>query len=196
MNNILQEKLVLISVMGPHAGESEEKIFSRKTNDIEKIGKTFWLIRSHQARPDTVQKICKEAKADGRNAYCIFIKSSSRGGATPTKIPDPAKLYSDDKKIWNELPVGLSPVTGKIDSGAYALIFSELRFKLVIGSLDLWKYADFSNQSKPIKIMQGGSTLCAVKKEVNCPREKRIKSRFRDIVAVGKLTEPYGVWLK
>jgi hypothetical protein len=194
MDSILQEKLVLISVMGPHAGENEEEIFRRKINDIEKLGKTFWLIKSHQAKPDLVQKICKEAETDGRKAYCIFIKSSSRGGATPTKISDSAKLYSDDKKTWNELPVGLSHVTGKIDNSAYALIFSELQ--LDSGTLDLWNYADFRHQSKPIKIVQGGSTLCTVKKEVSCPQGERIKSRFRGIVAVGKLTEPYGVWLK
>jgi hypothetical protein len=194
MNNILQEKLVLISVMGPHAGEDEVEIFKRKINDIGKVGKTFWLVKSHQAKPDTVQKICKEAKADGKNVFCFFVRSSSRGGATPTKTSDSAELYSDDRVKWNELPAGLSPVTGKIDSGAYALIFDELQLNM--GTLNLWNYADFRNQSKPIKIMQGGSTLCAVKKEVNCPQEERIKSRYRDIVAVGKLAEPYGVWLK
>ena len=35
----------LLSVMGPHAGETPEVIFERKINDIKNIGKTFWLIK-------------------------------------------------------------------------------------------------------------------------------------------------------
>jgi hypothetical protein len=45
--------------------------------------------------------------------------------------------------------------------------------------------------------MQGGSTLCALRKDIgNLPDSEKIKSRFRGIVAIGKLQEPYAVWLK
>ena len=52
------EKYIVISVMGPHAGESEDEIFQRKIGDISKIGLSLWLIKSHQAKPNMVQDIC------------------------------------------------------------------------------------------------------------------------------------------
>ena len=59
-----KEKFIVISIMGPHAGESEDEIFQRKIDDISKIGLTFWLIRSHQAKPNMVQEICQSAKKE------------------------------------------------------------------------------------------------------------------------------------
>ena len=91
------------------------------------------------------------------------------------------------------MPIGLTPVTGKIDSEAYALIFD--RLEISQGEIDLWKYADFFDQNSPIKIYQGASTLCAVKKDMSSKSDK-IKSRYRKIVAIGILCPPYGVWLK
>jgi len=51
-----------------------------------------------------------------------------------------------------------------------------------------------TNPNEPLKIMQGGSTLCALKKENDF--KNKIKSHFRKIVAVGRLASPYCVWLK
>ena len=47
----------LFSVMGPHAGEDSDVIFERKISDIRKAGRTFWVIRSHKAKPNMVQTI-------------------------------------------------------------------------------------------------------------------------------------------
>jgi hypothetical protein len=181
--------------MGPHAGEGENEIFKRKMSDIEVIGRTFWLIKSHKAKPTMVQAVCKQSQKEGHNVPCIFIQPSSPAGSTPTKTSDSAKKFSTDNLVWSVLPSGLSPVTGKIDSGAYALIFNRLQLKQ--GALDLWDYADFFEPSKPLKIMQGGSTLCALRKDISSfPDTEKIKSRFRGIVAVGNIQEPYAVWLK
>lgn len=192
-SKLLNMKYLIISIMGPHAGESESEIFERKINDTEKIGKTFWLMRSRQAKPLMVQSICKEAQSTDNNVFAIFIESSSKGGAMPTSSAHTALSYSSNGKDWDDLPKGLSPVTGKIDSGAYALIFDKL--ELSNGNIDLWQYADFSKQDFPIKIMQGASTLCAIKKEIATGSGK-IKSRFRKIIAVGKLCPPFGVWIR
>lgn len=195
MNLHLKANYVLISVMGPHASESEQEIFDRKISDIEKIGKTFWLIRSRCAKPDMVQAICSEAKNANQEVYCLFIDPSSRGGSTPTKTSVPARMYSEDERIWPELPQDLSPVTGKIDRNAYAIIFDNL--EVYEGLLDLWNFADFNNLSEPLRIAQGASTLCAVRKDMSTvPNSKKIKSRHRNIVAIGRLCEPYGVWLR
>jgi len=195
MNKSPEAKFVVISVMGSHASENEDEIFDRKIDDIEVSRRTFWLIKSYKAKPDMVQTISSQANMNGENVHCIFIEPSSAGGSVPTKSSNPAKMYSSDKLRWSEFPKGISPVTGKIDGNAYALVFNEL--KLVDSVIDLWDYADFFNPSKPLKIMQGASTLCAIKKDMSkIPFRERIKSRFRRIVAVGKLCSPYGVWVK
>ncbi len=117
---------IVISVMGQHAGESEDEIFKRKIGDIEKIGQTFWLIKSYQAKPNMVQQICQLTKKENMEAYCFFIEASSRKAAIATKEASLAESYSIDGKTWNILPKGLSPVTGKIDGSAYALVFDQL----------------------------------------------------------------------
>jgi len=195
LGKVLHNKYCVISVMGPHAGENEGKIFSRKIDDIKMAGITFWLIKSHKAKPDLVQTICFQAIKNREKIYCIFIEPSSAGGSIPTKFSDSAKLFSSDKLSWSELPKGISPVTGKIANNAYGLVFNELT--LVNGEIDLWDYAEYFNSRKPLKIIQGASTLCAIKNNMSeiSPNEK-IKSRFRQIIAVGKLCTPYGVWLK
>ena len=191
----IMEKFVVISVIGPHAGENESEIFDRKINDIKVSGITFWLIKSYRAKPDMVQTICSHAKKERENVLCFFIEPSSAGGSVPTKTSSFAQMFSSDMIRWSEFPVGISPVTGKIDSNAYALVFNELKLKN--GVIDLWSYADFLNPLKPLKIMQGASTLCAIRKNMSkMPSQEKIKSRFRRIVAVGKLCSPYGVWLK
>jgi len=188
-------RYAIISVIGPHAGEDENEIFKRKMSDIEVVGRTFWLIKSHKAKPNMVQAVCKQAQKEDHNVPCIFIQPFSLSGSTPTKISDSAKKFSTDNLMWSVLPSGLSPVTGKIKGSAYALIFNRLQLKQ--GVLDLWAYADFLDPSKPLKIMQGGSTICALKMDTSSfPDAKKIKSRFRGIVAVGNMQEPYAVWLK
>ncbi|MCK4781446.1 hypothetical protein KAS79_00775 [Candidatus Parcubacteria bacterium] len=184
---------ILISVVGPHAGELEKEIFQRKIKDIDNVGFTFWIIRSFQAKLEMVQTICKKAKIENKNVFCIFIKPSIKGGATPTKNSLSAKYYSQDKKQWKKIPNRLSPVTGKIDKTSYALLFNKL--ELISDEIDLWNYADFFNQEKPIRIFRGGSTLCAIKKDVKNQNNK-IKSRYRKIIAIGKLSKPFCVWLK
>lgn len=191
-------KYAIISVMGPHAGEDENEIFKRKMLDIEFLGRTFWLLRSHKAKPNMVQEVCKQAQKEGHNVLCFFIQPSSPGGSIPTKTSDNAKKFSTDNLVWSVLPSGLSPLTGKIDRGAYALVFNNLQMKG--GVLDLWDYVDYFEPSKPLKIIQGSSTICALRKDINSFQDthqetEKIKSRFRGLIAVGSMQEPYAVWL-
>jgi hypothetical protein len=175
--------------MGEHAGESVQTIFERKTADIQRTGKTFWLIRSPKARPDQIQEVCKSIPS-----YGIFIEPASKGGACPTTETDAAKEYSVNKNEWHQFPEGMGPVTGKMDSGAVALVFDFMTTSLN-GTLDLWEYMDASDIEMPIKLGRGCSTICAVRSNKStCP--EKIKSRYRRIVAVARLAEPYGVWLR
>ncbi len=195
MDNIEDERFLVFSVNGPHAGETEDEIFRRKIMDISNAGKTFWLIRSYNAQPDLVQQFCRYSRAESRNAFTVFIEPSKKGGAKPTKESSSASEYSADKTKWTEFPIELTPVTGKINGNSFALVFDRLELLPIRTNIDLWNYAGFFNQENPITIRQGGSTLCAIKKDMSRCKNK-IKSRFRRVVAVGKLCNPYCVWLR
>src|SRR3989338_5554217 len=95
----------VVSVMGDHAGEGAVEIFNRKKADINRLGKTFWLMRSSKARPAQVHGMCATILA-----YTIFVEPATKGGARPTTAEDAAKEYSDDRVLWHRLPEGLSPV--------------------------------------------------------------------------------------
>lgn len=190
------ENYVVLSVLGPHAGESEGQIFRRKMLDVRRVRRTFWLHRSSQANPDAVQNICELTQEKHDSVYCVFIEPSQPGGAHPTKTGSAAKSYSRDRKMWHELPKKLSPVTGRIDKGAFALVFDFLEYAQGPDvTIDLWDYADFNKPESPIKFQQGRSTVCAIRKDMSKHPEK-IKSHRRRVIAIARLVEPFCVWLK
>ncbi len=156
---------------------------------LSEQAKTFWLMRSPKARPAQVQALCKKIPA-----YTIFVEPATKGGARPTTREDAAREYSEDGQLWHRLPEGISPVTGKIDTSAAALVF-DMMTTAVNGTLDLWGYGDFSDTQKPLKFILGCSTVCAIRKDMT-PHPERMKSRYRGIVAVARLAEPYCVWLR
>lgn len=192
--NIIEKALsvpqCIISVMGDHAGEGVTEIFIRKIEDITKINRTFWLVKSPKAKPELVQKMCSR-----NSAYVIFIEPATKGGARPAISDKKATAFSENGLIWNQLPKGLGPVTGKLDSRAYALVFDKMEIINKIQKFDLWNYADFARPEKPVKMILGCSTICATKKDMK-EHPERLKSRFRSIVAVARLADPYCVWIK
>jgi len=178
----------VVSVMGDHAGEGADAIFDRKKADIANIGVTFWLMRSPKAQPPQVQEICKMSPT-----YTIFVEPATKGGARPTTEEDAAKEYSANRVAWFQPPNGLSPVTGKL-AGATALVFDMMTTD-ISGSLDLWDYGDVLDIHKPLRFRLGCSTVCAVRNDTKSHPEK-MKSRYRGIVAVARLADPYCVWLR
>jgi len=179
----------VLSVMGDHAGEGVDAIFKRKIADIGRTGKTFWLMRSPKARPAQVQEICGTVPV-----YTVFVEPATKGGARPTTTETAAREYSVDGESWHRLPEGISPVTGKLDTGAAALVFDMVE-TAVSGTLDLWGYGDFRDAKKPLKFILGCSTVCAVRGNMTSHPD-RMKSRYRGVVAVARLAEPYCVWLR
>jgi hypothetical protein len=187
-------KYAVLSVMGPHAGEDSPTIFARKMADIRSIGKTFWLVHSHMAKPEMTQKLCLTSIQQACSPHCFFLEPSTSGGAVPTKSSCAASEYSDDFTIWHTLPAGLTPVTGKITPSACALVFDELTIQKS-EIIDLWDYADFFNHQRPVTIRQGASTVCVIGEDTrNHPN--KIKSHLRQVIAVGRLVKPYAVWLR
>jgi hypothetical protein len=184
----------LFSVIGSHAGEDMNTIFNRKIEDITKTGKTFWLIKSYKAKPPIVQEICKKVIENRQEGIkCYFITPSTPRGAMPTKTANIAKEYSHNKKEWKNLPVSIGPVTGNISISSYALVLKEII--LCRNSIDLTQYAFFDNPDRPIRIQQGASTICAIRKDMSSNPDA-MKSYSRTIVATGTMLSPYCVWLR
>lgn len=194
LKTILESKYAVISISGPHAGELENDIFRRKKEDIIKIGRTFWLSKSRKAKPPDVQSICIQAKTEGPNCPCIFIEPSAPRGSKDTKRNDIATQYSEDARIWRDLPKGLGPVTGNLNGKAHALVFSQLYWVADQDvPINLWDYAEFKHEL-PIKTARS-PTVCAIKKDTS-GQEGKMKSHIRKIVAVGTLSEPYCVYIR
>jgi hypothetical protein len=85
-------------------------------------------------------------------------------------------------------------VTGKLDKAATSLVFDKIE-TYIDATLDLWNYAEAFDVHKPIKFILGCSTICAIRKDMKVIPD-RMKSRYRKIVAVGRIVEPYSVWLR
>jgi hypothetical protein len=184
----------LFSVMGSHAGEDSKAIFERKIADIRNTGRTFWVIRSHKAKPDMVQTIGATVSGMSGSPLCAFLAPSSPGGAVPTKTASAAAEYSADCCEWKTLPRGISPVTGQMTPSTCALVFDELCL-LTSTVIDLWQYADFFTPGMPVKIRQGASTLGVTRCDTSSHPD-RMKSHLREALAVGRLVHPFAVWVK
>ena len=87
----------------------------------------------------------------------------------------------------------ICPVTGKIDNNAYALVLDLLETVDDV-KIDLWEYTDYLTHG-PVKIIRGASTIRAVREDTKNHHDK-IKSRNRKVIAVGKLCDPFCVYLK
>ena len=179
----------VISVMGDHAGEGVDAIFKRKMADVDAVGRTFWVARSAKARPGQVQQLCAAERG-----YVIFVEPATAGGAKPTTASDSASQYSGDRVKWLPLPQRMGPVTGKMDDATTAFVFDQLT-RDTGRVLDLWQFADRSDMSSPVRFILGCSTVCATRADTSA-HPRRMKSRYRAIVAVARLVEPYSAWLR
>jgi hypothetical protein len=179
----------VISVIGGHAGEGVDVIFKRKMADVDAVGRTLWVARSAKARPGQVQQLCA-----AQRGYVIFVEPAAAGGAKPTTASDSASEYSGDRAKWLPLPQGMGPVTGKMDEAATAFVFDQLTTE-ASRVLDLWQYADASDMGSPVRFILGCSTVCAVREDMSA-HPRRMKSRYRTVVAVARLVEPYSAWLR
>jgi len=135
----------VLSVIGWHAGESVDDIVRRKCADIGKIGSTVSVYQSWKARVPAVQKFGSVFS----DPTVYFIE----GKAFATGTEHSAQELSADCKNWDDLPIGIGKVTGKLPGGA-----------LVIGSLsavhdheiDLWVYVEHPALQPP-KFQRGAS---------------------------------------
>jgi hypothetical protein len=191
---MMTQEYSLFSVMGPHAGEDCDTIFERKIADIRNAGRTFWVVRSHRAKPDMIQTIGATVCGQSGEPLCAFLAPSTLGGAVPTKTSAAASEYSANRSTWHALPARITPVTGQMTANTCALVFDQLRLQET-AVVDLWQYADFFNSERPVTIRQGASTVGVIRGDTSTHPD-RMKSHLRQVLAVGRLVEPYAVWLK
>lgn len=173
---------VVIGVVGDHANETLRDILDRKIRDVRSCGKTFWVVKSWQAPPDSIQRLGKKF----HDVPVYFVN----GGAKPTKSASLLKEFSSDNREWSTLPNGIGPVSGR--GSSHALVLSELEWVGDEEQLDLWQFANFENPSAAIKTYRGGSTVCAIRKEIRTG----MVSRWRRLIAKGRLKSPYAVWMR
>ena len=185
----------IITIIGPHAGETEDKILSRKVSDIEKAGKTFWVIKKISEKTlKEVQEFCENSKSEVK---IYFISPAAK--ANPTKSDTKNKEYFDGDN-WEKIPEGISPVTGD----GYAFILKKLEmqenspnksFELFTQTkIDINEYAK-EEALEPIKFNTNTSTILAIKEDMTSHENKNI-SNIRTVWAVGTLEKPYYVKVK
>jgi len=186
------DKYAIISVVGIHANEGIGHIFTRKIREARESGKTYWAYRSSLADPKTVQEFGLMAEKEKSAAACLFIEASSPRATKPTKGNEKALLFSLNKEAWNKIP-DENLITGS-SSSSFALVLDKI--DLIDGtSIDLWEYSQKDNPEKAVRIMLGNSTICCLKHPTGNGQPK-MKSRYRKILAIGRLAQPYGIWLK
>ena len=175
----MNKEKIIFTIVGPHAKENLDDIFSRKKRDIKKEGKTFWVIkRIKQKKPNDVQEFCKNP-----DVKIYFISPATKDGAQDTKSNTKNKEYSEDNKCWNKLPI--SKVTGTGKDCAFILDSLEMKNNCEI---DINHYAEESH--KPVEFLRGASTICAIKEDMTS-HPNRLKSNIRKVWAVGTLKYPY-----
>jgi hypothetical protein len=114
---------IVISVMGPHCGDSPEEIFQRKLEDIDNLGITFWSMKSHKAKPDLVQGMVRRNR--GIETYVILIDPSTPNGSKDTKPGKDieARQYSPDRFYWDSFNEKMNKVTVNPRGNAFAFKF-------------------------------------------------------------------------
>ena len=199
LDEALLSKKCLISVMGPHANESTDEIFTRKIDDIKKIGWTLWLIRSRGARVGVVQEFFTRWEPQ----FILFITPSTPNGAKQTSTEHLVRRYSNNYKNWEDLPQGMGKVTGSIDKLTCGLVIDELMYfgrnNLAFGdnnlNINLQQYFEYKNPGISIRFMQGNSMLCSIKATPSILVRGMLNIN-RKIVGVGRLRFPFSVWLQ
>lgn len=181
---------VFISVMGPHAQESEDMIFKRKTDDIKKYGESLWVSGINERFIAECRK-----RLNGKPGYVILVESKS---AVDTKSSKPVSQYSEDNVKWKAIDTNISPVTGNLPNKAYCFddikVYKDQEVPISLNyCIDLNYYSEV-DILEAIKFRQGRSNVFAKRNIVKMAGG--MKSHERKIVAVMRLKHPYVVWAK
>lgn len=163
--------MIVLSIVGSHAGEEVHEIFKRKNIEIAQAGFSLWLYKSYRAKPETLQRT--------KPLEVYFLESK---GARPTTEQQQAIEFSEDGVLWKPIPKGIR-VTGKLPATALVL----KSFCIQKKNIDLWDYS-FNG---PIQFALGASTVLAEEK----PAEG-MKDHLRTVVATATFKKPFCVYVR
>jgi hypothetical protein len=190
-----QKKVVVLSILGPHAGEQPDEFMERKIKDVSKVGHTFWYARSYKCKPHIAQQF---GNIDPE-LYVLFLGSERNIIAgEPTKSCEAARACNADRNNpakWETLHKHLSPVTGRMDTGAHGLKLDQLQLVKGVVIADMLDFAEpIEGEYRPVKTGQGHSTVPAYIKSMH--KHPGAKPKRRRVYAIGRLTAPFGVWFR
>jgi hypothetical protein len=189
MATLLQDALAaeysILSSAGSHAREDWRTIITRKSADIAQAKHSVWVLNSNAARPDTVQSFCNRQGA----RYVIFLSrerdSKVRSGPSTEHR---AQRYSANNKSWLPLHSALSHVTGRLNRATTGLWFDALE-EVPRGSLNLGGFCKQTDGKALARFQVHESTYTV-------QRVATVSDGAYQILAVGRLTAPFAVWLQ
>lgn len=202
----LRSSTVVISLMGPHAGESTHDILLRKIEDVKRCGQTMWAINSWKAKPDQVRQCQPEflyIVNDPPRRRDISAGEAHRDAGSPTAGGRAAcECNPGDRQQdpWGPLPEGLSEVTTnarflKNGNGRALVLKSLIDLRASPKKIQMTDFADISGAIPvPLRTAQGSSTVCAKRQNMQTHPEAWHKERL--IIAIAEFMPPYAVWLR
>ncbi len=202
----LKSPIVVLSLMGPHAGESTSEIFFRKLEDVRKCGRTLWAMNSWKATPQQVQR-CRPGYLyiinDPPRRSQLSSGELHRDAGVPTADGTAAREYhTGDRRTgpWKPMWPGLSPVTTnprylRGENGRALVLKSLIDLRRAPRPIQMADFADISGDLPvPLKTGQGFSTICAARRDMRGHADVWLKERV--IIAVAEFDDPYAVWLR
>ena len=186
----------VLSITTNHAGEENQEILRRKINDVTNTGRTFWYYTSANARPDVIQAFVNDILTKNNEPWCVFV-APSNDPPVKAKTHPAASEFSlampSNTTIWQPLPLGISPVTGKMDLASHpacALVLDRLGL-VPNAQVNLLEFVQPMRARLPLRFDESSATLCA---ERTLPPHAR--SLMREIRLIGRLVHPFAVWLR
>jgi hypothetical protein len=195
VTDLLQQALeadrIILSTAGRHAKEEWLEILDRKRRDINNAGHSVWVINANHARPDAVQAFCRSFGA----RYILFITraanlklDSSTVADIGTSTADGARTFSANQKSWDDLHPKLTQVTGRINRATTGIWLDALE-ATPLRPLDLKSFTrhhdglvlEAFNQPNPAFLVR---------------RQEALQAGPYRTLAVGRLAEPFAVWLR
>jgi len=190
IDDALAANRVILHTMGPHAEEAPEVFIKRKQSDIDHLGYTYWYERSLQ--PPVVQEFCRDGEQLGSQTYVLFYEREPEGVRKQRHAGRPAArdfqymthFCSEDRDRAQFEPIDrrMGYVTGRLDRGACGIVLDRLEIVKPERGLNMAEWTAKPN-------VRAGA-WCAVRKGETI----EIKNWY--VVAVARLSFPYGVWFR
>jgi hypothetical protein len=188
IETILEENPnIIISVIGPHAGEDLPTIFQRKIADIKVCGYTYWICKSRVISSEIIRSFLPQNKND---LYIIFIKTATNSQGKDT-LKSEAAIAVKETDVWEQIDNRLTPITGKMPAFGFkfesiSVVKEGEKFKINLENYGEWDLEP-NKRGQPVKIMMGKSTICVSKSN----KKNEMKNGVREIVAFAKLADPF-----